>query len=343
MAQTRFNVHIPPHPSLLDTVRLQDIHVPLPSAPDSWHRTAKPQPCTATLKLSYSSAVAAAAADDVSLSLDYGKLYRRLEEDVRNMDSHAMGKGGEGGGIAGAGAGARPGWQRLVSIDGTQRDSSMGEKEPGQDVRLTAGVVAGCALGLLDETAAGVRRMVHAHQDVRRNSASTSTSASESASTRQAQIRAAVASNTESPIDSDYGQCEVWLHLPKALLRADEGLKYRSVTVWGYRVGVQADGVSFGDEAVANDTDRCPVVLEEEFRIDGIRCYCILGVNSHERVEKQAVIISLDFKGPGQLAWGSTVVDTYQEMTRVVAEVSPLSFFPLPTLYQETCLSSTVS
>jgi dihydroneopterin aldolase len=68
------------------------------------------------------------------------------------------------------------------------------------------------------------------------------------------------------------------------------------------------------------------VVLEEEFRIDGIRCYCILGVNSHERVEKQAVIVSLEFKGPGQLAWGSTVVDTYQAMTRAVAEVCSYSF-----------------
>lgn len=280
------------------------------------------------LKLSYSSAVAAAAADDVSLSLDYGKLYRRLEEDVRNMDSHAVGKGGSV-------SGARPGWERMVSIDGTQRDSLTGTKEPGQDVRLTAGIVAGCALGLLDETAAGVRRMAHAHQDVRRNSASTSASAPASSSATQAQIRAAVASNTEPPIDSDYGQCEVWLHLPKALLRADEGLKYRSVTVWGYRSGDQADGVGVGvggDEAVVRDTGRCPVVLEEEFRIHGIRCYCILGVNSHERVEKQAVIISLEFKGPGQLEWGSTVVDTYQEMTRVVAEVSLLSFF-LSLLY----------
>ena len=101
--------------------------------------------------------------------------------------------------------------------------------------------------------------------------------------------------------------------LPKALLRAEEGLKYRSVTVWGYKDGADAE--------VLDSESRCPVVLEEEFRIEGIRCYCILGVNSHERVEKQAVIISLGFEGPGQLAWGSTVVDTYVALTRAVAEV----------------------
>jgi hypothetical protein len=87
--------------------------------------------------------------------------------------------------------------------------------------------------------------------------------------------------------------------------------------VWGYRQGTAGGDVT--------GSSRCPVVLEEEFRIEGIRCYCILGVNSHERVEKQAVIVSLEFKGPGQLAWGSTVVDTYQAMTRAIAEVCSYS------------------
>lgn len=116
------------------------------------------------------------------------------------------------------------------------------------------------------------------------------------------------------PIEAEYGKCEVWLHFPKALLRAEEGLKYRSLTVWGYK---QSDL-----------QERCPVVVEEEFLIEGVRCYCILGVNPHERIEKQAVIVSLAFTGPGQLAWGSTVVETYQAMTRAVAEVC-LSFYIL--------------
>ncbi|GAQ43218.1 dihydroneopterin aldolase domain protein [Aspergillus niger] len=288
MADQRVNVHIPSHPPVLDSVRLRNIQLPLPAAPDPWHRSGKSQPCTASLKLSYSSAVAAAIADDVSLSLDYGKLYRRLEEDIRNLGKHPENPG-----------------HRMISVDGSRRDEMLAS-DVGQDVRLTAGIVAHCGLGLLDETAAGVRRMSHVHNTQRRSSASAGS---------QSQALAAIfSSSSTSPIDGVFGQCEVSLHLPKALLRADEGLKYRSVTVWGYR---QAN------EAVTDDvgeSERCPVVLEEEFRIDGIRCYCILGVNSHERVEKQAVIVSLEFKGPGQLPWGSTVVNTYQAMTRAVAE-----------------------
>ncbi|CEL07933.1 Putative Dihydroneopterin aldolase domain protein [Aspergillus calidoustus] len=290
MAEQRVNVHIPSRPAVLDSVRLRNIQLPLPAAPDPWHRTGKPQPCTASLSLSYSSAVAAADADDVSLSLDYGKLYRRLEEDVRHM-----GKPTEPTPV-----------HHMISMDGSRREEMLGA-DVGQDVRLTAGIVANCGLGLLDETAAGIRRMAHVQQNRRRSSASAS------------EARAAILNNSTSapvssgtPIDDVFGQCEVWLHLPKALLRAESGLHYRSVTVWGYR-----QGTAGGD---ATSSSRCPVVLEEEFRIEGIRCYCILGVNSHERVEKQAVIISLEFKGPGQLAWGSTVVDTYQAMTRAVAE-----------------------
>ncbi|KAL3469238.1 hypothetical protein BJX99DRAFT_241760 [Aspergillus californicus] len=299
MAEQRVNVHIPSHPAVLDSVRLRNIQLPLPAAPDPWHRLGKSQPATASLKLSYSSAIVAADADDVSLSIDYGKLYRRLEEDVHNLGKHTE--------IPSPG-------HHIVSVDGSRREEMLGA-DAGQDMRLTAGIVANCGLGLLDETAAGVRRMAHVQQSRRRSSAS--------AGSTQAQARATIfntsassASGPVSPIDDVFGQCEVWLHLPKALLRAEDGLHYRSITVWGYRQG----GTAGGEMTSPSLSERCPVVLEEEFRIEGIRCYCILGVNSHERVEKQAVIISLEFKGPGQLAWGSTVVDTYQAMTRAVAE-----------------------
>lgn len=307
MAEQRVNVHIPSRPSVLDSVRLRNIQLPLPAAPDPWHRTGKPQPCTASLKLSYSSAVAAADADDVSLSIDYGKLSRRLEEDIRNM---AVGN-------KHSGARHPPPGHHMISVEGSRREEMLGA-DAGEDVRLTAGVVANCALGLLEETAAGVRRMAHVHQTRRRSSASASVPAPASAALNN--NNPVSLSPSGGPIDDVYGQCEVWLHLPKALLRAENGLHYRSSTVWGYRNG----GAIGGD--VASGSDRCPVVLEEEFRIDGIRCYCILGVNSHERVEKQAVIISLEFKGPGQLAWGSTVIDTYQAMTRAVAEVGSSAF-----------------
>lgn len=283
MTGQRPAIHIPPVPPVLDSVRLRDIELPLPAAPDPWHRPDKAQPCTATLKLSYSSAIAAAGADDVSLSLDYGKLFRRLESDIRDMAHHCS-------------SSDHP-HKYMVSVEGTQREE-MKTKAVGQDPRVTAGIVANCGLGLLDETAAGVRRMTHVHQSPR-NSFSGAPATPAPASW---------------PIEDVYGKCEVELHFPKALLRAEEGLKYRSITVWGYTQ--LPDVVQVGQAS-----GRYPVVLEEEFSIDGIRCYPILGVNSHERVERQAVIISLEFKGPGQLAWGSTVVDTYQDMTRAVAEV----------------------
>ena len=269
---TQLNVQTPPLPAVVDSVSLRSIHLPLPAAPDPWHRPGKPQPCTASLKLSYSSAIAAAAADDVSLSLDYGKLYRRLDEDIRTGDGK-------------------------------------------EDVRLIAAIVANCGLKLLDETSAGIRRMSHTQtgHGGRRGSASSSAGS-------QAQARAALATDgpASEPVDGQFGQCEVWLHLPKAHLRAEEGVRYRSVTAWGYK----PDSVpGAGAEAVAANAGRYPVVVEEEFRIEGIKCYCMLGVNSHERVEKQAVIISLEFRGPGHLAWGEKVVGTWEGLTKGVAEV----------------------
>lgn len=282
MAEERIDVHIPSRPAVLDSIRLRDIHLSLPAAPDSWHRQGKPQPCTASLKLSYSSAVAAAAADDVSLSLDYGKLYRRLVDGIQHIgQQNTTG-------------------QPTVPVDKTPRNEKT-VNALSQDVRIIGAVVTDSGLGLLDETAAGVRRMSQHEQG------------------------AAV-----SPIDGGFGQCESWVHLPKASLRAEGGIKYRSVTMWGYKqplLGSVSEGVAATTLADAG-TGRQAVVLEEEFRIEGIRCHAILGVNSHERLEKQPVIVSLQFAGPGQLAWATTVVDTYPEMTRVVAEVSfPFSLF----------------
>ena len=75
---------------------------------------------------------------------------------------------------------------------------------------------------------------------------------------------------------------------------------------------------------------RCPVVLEEEFRIEGIRCHAVLGVNAHERVEKQAVVVGLVFRGEGLGVWGSKVVESYQAVTRAVAEVCGFFFSSPP-------------
>jgi len=283
MSHSRSAIYIPPVPDVLDSVRLRDIELPLPAAPDAWHRPDKAQPCVASLKLSYSSAIASATYDDVALSLDYGKLFRRLEADIRNMAQLTT-------------SSEHP-HQQMISVDGTQRED-MKLSAVGQDPRITAGIVANCGLGLLDETAAGVRRMEHASQSPWNGFSGAGE----------------LPAKATYPLESEYGQCEVWLHMPKALLRAEEGLKYRSITAWGYKQRPEQGGA-------VNSSSRAPVILEEEFRIEGIRSYCILGVNPHERVEKQAVITSLVFEDPGQLAWGSTFLDTYQAMTRVVAEV----------------------
>ncbi|KAJ5494007.1 hypothetical protein N7463_010094 [Penicillium fimorum] len=232
---------------------------PLPCAPEAWHRQGKSQPCTATLKLSYSSIITAAETDNVSLTLDYGKLFRRLESDVRNMADNMADN---------ISSPSHPS-NRLISLSGTRREE-MQSRGLGQDPRVIAGVVADAGLGLLETTSA------------------------------------ITAAKQPNPISAAYGECEVLLHLPKALLRADEGLRYRGV-------------IALGEEVAAGEA-RGLVVLEEEFRIEGIRCYAILGVNPHERLEKQAVVVGLTFQGPGQLAWGSTVVDTYQAVTRAVAE-----------------------
>lgn len=75
-----------------------------------------------------------------------------------------------------------------------------------------------------------------------------------------------------------------------------------------------------GEEA--SPAEKRLAILEEEFKIENIRCYCILGINPWERVEKQAVHISLTFNGPALQQWGSKFVDTYQKLTLEVAEVS---------------------
>ncbi|KAI1923606.1 hypothetical protein LOZ53_002361 [Ophidiomyces ophidiicola] len=64
---------------------------------------------------------------------------------------------------------------------------------------------------------------------------------------------------------------EITLHLPKAALRAAGGVECVS----------RRHGPGWG---------------RKEFRIVGIRSYCIIGVNDHERTEKQAVDITLSFQ-----------------------------------------------
>lgn len=292
---TTVNLVPVPRPTIVDHVSLRNIDLHLPVGPDPWHRPGKAQPCTAAVKLSYSSAIAAATADDVSLSIDYGKLYRRIESEIRDVGKTLIG-GAES--------------QDIIS------NQKRADILLGHDVRILGELISGCALGLLDETIAGVRRMAHVppSSPTRRRSSQASrrmSSGSPVAHMHNGSLSAA----TSDPLDSTFGECQVSLHLPNAHLRTEGGFKYRSLTTWGY-------DQTYGSLEDAVERERQSLVLEQEFRLEGIRCYCILGVNSHERLEKQCVTVTLTFSGSGETAWASTVVDTYQEMTRVVAEVS---------------------
>lgn len=125
-------VQITSRPAIADIIQLRNIQLLLPTAPDSWHRPARPQPCTASIRASYASSVASAAGDDVNLTIDYGKLYRQLEADIGQL-SPAAG-------------------QILVNADGVQLQDLL-RGELGEDVRLAGGIVAKCCLQQLEETA----------------------------------------------------------------------------------------------------------------------------------------------------------------------------------------------
>ncbi|PLB44416.1 tetrahydrobiopterin biosynthesis enzymes-like protein [Aspergillus steynii IBT 23096] len=241
MGECKSTFQIPLAPPLVDHICLRNVQLPLPCAPEAWHRPCLPQPCTMSLRLSCCSIMASAADDDVSQSLDYGKLYRRIEELVRHWPIvHA-------------------GYPSPI----LQWCRALPSVDPGQDIASLAGRIASLALGYLKETA----REIHA--------------------------------NRPGAIQQEFGQCEVDLHLPKALLRAEQGLWYRCHA----SLGRSPEGAE------------AAVVTGEEFRIRNIRCHCLIGINPHERLEKQVVVVSLKFQSPG-----AHFLDMYQEMTRVVAE-----------------------
>lgn len=105
----------------------------------------------------------------------------------------------------------------------------------------------------------------------------------------------------------EHKEIVVWIHLPKAILRADQGLKYR------YRL----DGMSLQSHKVT---------------IEGIRCYCIIGINPHERREKQAVELGLEWSDRnGDDAGLTRMLACYQKLTQTVAEVRSL-LSPLPNI-----------
>ena len=248
-------IQIPSAPALVDHVCLQNCQLQLPCAPEVWHRPGQRQPCTMSLKLSCSSIAASAADDEVSFSLDYGKLYRLIESHLAQRAAVQEESGA--------------GKLALVGLGGQRRDNNTSAIDHGQDVSLVGGEIACLALGFLRQQAMAINAM------------------------------------KPDAIQCDFGQCEISLRLPNSLLRSEHGLVYRGL---GY-IGRDIEG------------ETVTVMVEEEFQIPGIRCHCIIGINPHERLEKQAVIVSLGFKTGGQDESRNRFLETYQEMTRVVAEV----------------------
>ncbi|OAX84151.1 dihydroneopterin aldolase [Emergomyces africanus] len=82
-------------PSGFDTILLRDIRFPFPISfgPDAWGRVGKPQPATISLRFSYPRHLIdrCSSGDDVSFTLSYGELYRKLETVLRDATT------GEGG------------------------------------------------------------------------------------------------------------------------------------------------------------------------------------------------------------------------------------------------------
>ncbi|KLJ11451.1 hypothetical protein EMPG_09756 [Blastomyces silverae] len=75
-------------PSGFDTVQLRDITFPFPISfgLDAWGRIDKPQPATLSLRFSYPRPLIdqCGSSDDVSFTLSYGELYRKLEAKLRD-------------------------------------------------------------------------------------------------------------------------------------------------------------------------------------------------------------------------------------------------------------------
>ncbi|WEW55047.1 hypothetical protein PRK78_000475 [Emydomyces testavorans] len=100
------------------------------------------------------------------------------------------------------------------------------------------------------------------------------------------------------------GMVEMVLHFPKAVLRSAGGLKCltRSSSESGWD--------------------------KRQFRIEELRCYCVIGVNAHERLEKQAVDVGLEFSFDQSKSGEYEIfARKYPVITRTVAEAVDASSF----------------
>lgn len=100
----------------------------------------------------------------------------------------------------------------------------------------------------------------------------------------------------------------VRIELPKAALRAEGGLVYCC----------DDDG---DEEDNAGDRET-PVQHNETLHIRGVRCACIIGLNPHERRDKQIVLVHLTFRAPArsQASATSVAVDRYHNIIETVVK-----------------------
>ncbi|KAK2880113.1 hypothetical protein FQN49_000560 [Arthroderma sp. PD_2] len=115
-------------------------------------------------------------------------------------------------------------------------------------------------------------------------------------------------SNTDDPIFKDSWFTEkreeiaVDLHLPKAILRAERGLYCSLVT------------------REIQDQEAMSIAYDLTIRVEGIRCACIVGVNTPERRDKQIVEIALTFRNGNGNGLRCMAPTKYQDMVSTVAE-----------------------
>ncbi|PGG98503.1 dihydroneopterin aldolase [Blastomyces parvus] len=207
-------------PSGFDTIVLRDIAFPFPISfgPDAWGRLNKPQPATLSLRFSYPRPLIdrCGSSDDVSFTLSYGDLYRKLEVELR-----AATRGEDG---------------NISSVD----------------LEELASTISKTALKLAWETIPE--------------------------------------GTVEVPSAMAGAEIDISIHLPKAILGAEKGLTYQAVNRAGNPHVSPVANPDGQRETTTTVQGICRI-----FRIDGLRCNCIIGVNPHERQAKQAVVVSLEF------------------------------------------------
>ncbi|PGH23334.1 dihydroneopterin aldolase [Polytolypa hystricis UAMH7299] len=217
----------------LDNIHLRNIQFPFPIiiGRDAWGRADKPQPATFSVRISYPSELITRSGktDDVSLTLDYGKLYRTI--------------------------------------------TSMVEERAGTEWNMAhlAGMIRTIGLSVMDSTVNEAMEIPLEKQDAWNPS-----------------------------------EAEVWVHLPKASLRAQGGLRFRSCMT--RQSFTEAQG-------------------EEEWCIEDMQCSCVIGVNEHERQQKQVVVVTLGIKVAEPKEWRAEMMGSIQELSSLVVDGIEASSF----------------